>query len=264
MYKKPNSFGQLPNDNDLRDLPPDLWPRFPREGPYKRDLDAPADRGVAPPQIGNAIYLSRSLIGQTIVVGTTPVLLVRSTVLWPWIVLNPSQSVGLTSSVTGFSGTASTGDLTAPGIGVAGFESAHLHLNVTAMTGGALWDIYAQTFDSISGVWMDSQAVFTNIAATGSYYAFPNTFGIATDLRFRYVRTAGAGTLTNSIGVALKVGSGGSSTGLAQVIYVGGEGVTTVSGFPILEGTSLTFVIEEGVELWAVAATTLNARLFML
>jgi hypothetical protein len=212
--------------------------------------------------MGDAIYLTRNLVGQTVTVGTTPTLLIRSSYAWPFMVLNPSRSLGLTTVVTGFSGTATDGDVTA-GIGVAGFEQVHLHLNVTD-AGASTYTITTQTYDAVSLQWIDSQDVFTGVSAIGSQYADIGSLGVATDLRFKFTRTVGVGNITCSIGVVLKNGIGGSSAGLAQTVFLGGPNVTTVSGFPLLEGNRQTFIIGENVELWGVAYTNIDVRIFML
>jgi hypothetical protein len=257
--------------NDIYGLPPDLWPRRivqtgvvgERALAEAARLSDASDRNPQIPYPGYAIWVSRGLIGRVATVGTTPVLLVREPYTTPTLILNPSQSVGLTTTVTGWSGVAANGQLT-PSFGVAGFENVHLHLNVTAIGGADSWDIYAQTYDSISGQWMDSQVVFAAVTAVGRTYSYAGAFGVATDMRFRFAQTAGVANIACSIGATLKLGAGGSSSGLAQVVYLGGAGVTTVSGYPILEGQSQVFVTGENVELWGVANTNINIRLFTL
>lgn len=256
--EKPLTVGEV-----YRDLPPDLWPRVPRAGEGYGEPRA-TDRQIAPPYMGDAIYLSRNLQGRIFTVTTTPTLLVDSAFAWPYLVLNPSKTTGLTTTVTGFSGTvaAAGNSQTTPGsIGVSGFYAGHFHLDVTAVTG--TWDIVAQSYDSISAKWFDVQTIFAGVAATGSYYASVGTMGIATDLAFRWNPTA-AGSLTFSLGAVLKGGLGGSSAGLAQVVYLGSQGVTTTSGFPLLESQKQAFIIGEGVQLWAVAGTSIDIRVFML
>lgn len=248
-----------------RDLPPDLWPRVAREGVSTQagygDPSAP-NRVAAPPYMGDAIYLTRNLQGRTITITTIPTLLVDSAYAWPYLVLNPSKTTGLTTTVTGFSGTVvAAGNSQATSIGVSGFYAAHYQLDVTAVTG--TWDIIAQSYDAISAKWFDTQTIFAGVAATGSYYASAGTLGIATDLAFRWNPTA-AGSLTFSLAAVLKGGLGGSSAGLAQVVYLGGSGVTTTSGFPLLESQKQSFIIPEGVQLWGVATTNIDIRVFML
>jgi len=212
--------------------------------------------------MGDAIYLTRNLQGRTVTVGTTPVLLVDSAFAWPYLILNPSKTTGLTTTVTGFSGTVSAaGNSQSSPIGVSGFYAGHFHLDVTAVTG--TWDIIQQSYDSISGKWFDVQTVFSGVASPGSYYASVGTMGIATDLAFRWNPTV-AGSMTFSLAAVLKGGLGGSSAGLSQVVYLGGENVSTVAGYPLLEGHKQAFIIPEGVQLWGVAATNIDIRVFML
>lgn len=256
---KPLTVGEV-----YRDLPPDLWPRVPRGLPSGYGGPKEVDRSIPPSFMGDAIYLTRNLSGRVFTITTTPTLLIDSSYAWPYLVLNPSKTVGLSTTVTGFSGTviAAGNSQTTPGsIGVSGFYSAHYHLDVTAVTG--TWDIIAQSYDSISGKWMDTQTIFAGVAATGQYYAGVGTLGLVTDLAFRWNPTA-AGSLTFSLAAVLKGGLGGSSAGLAQVAYLGGPGVSTTFGFPLLEGQKQSFIIGENVQLWAVAGTSIDIRVFML
>jgi hypothetical protein len=259
--------------NNYRHLPPDLWPRsinvggevnrMTPIGNVSKISEQAGVREYPTAGLGEGIVLTRNLIGQAFTIGTAPVRLVQASYQWPYLVLNPTTSVGLTTSVTGFNGTATNG-ATSTAVGVSGFDEIHLILNVTGITGGDSWDIYLQAFDPINSLWVDSQAVFTGIIATGTSYSFPGSFGVATDIRFRFDRTVGVGNLTCTITEILKNGIGGSLAGLSQAVYLGGPNVTTVSGFPLLEGQKQTFVISEGVELWAVAATTITIRVFQL
>ena len=259
--EKPLTVGEV-----YRDLPPDLWPRVPRAGEPSSGYGEPkaSDRQSAPPYMGDAIYLSRNLQGRVFTVTTTPTLLIDSAFAWPYLILNPSKTTGLTTTVTGFSGTvvaAGNSQVTPGSIGVSGFYAGHYQLDVTAVTG--TWDIIAQSYDVISAKWFDTQTIFAGVAATGQYYASVGTLGIATDLAFRWNPTA-AGSLTFSLAAVLKGGLGGSSAGLAQVVYLGSQGVTTTSGFPLLEGQKQPFIIPEGVQLWGVAGTNIDIRVFML
>ncbi|HDK42888.1 MAG TPA: hypothetical protein ENG87_05895 [Candidatus Pacearchaeota archaeon] len=261
-----------------RDLPPDLWPRIAEdkgssvlkpslpERRFVRSLPTTVNKAnrESPSRLntGNSMYLTRNLVGRVVSVGTDPVLLIDSPYTHPYMILNPSTSVGLTTTVTGYSGIASNNDVSSS-FGVSGFRSVHLTLDVTSIDAATTWDIYAQSYDSISGKWADTQIVFS-ISSTGTSYAFIDSLGVGTDIRFKFVRTAGTGTLTNSIGCILKNGIGGSSAGLAQSVYIGGPGISTSSGYPILEGQEKIFTIEESVQLWAVANVTINIHIFQL
>ena len=259
--------------NKYKHLPPDLFPRRLNVGeptermtPSQAAALSPTVEGVRDyptAGFGEGLILTRNLVGRAFTVGTAPTLLISSPYQWPYLVLNPSTTIGLTTTVTGFSGAVVNGT-TSPSIGVSGVNQVHLILDVTAIVAANTWDIYLQAFDGISGTWVDTQAVFVGVAATGQIYAFPNSFGIGTDMRFRFAQTAGVGGMTCSIGVIMKEGLGGSLAGLSQALYLGGPNVTTTSGFPLLEGVSKTFVISEGVELWGVASTNINVRIFQL
>lgn len=254
-----------PNPQNYEGLPPDLFPRAIREGELRRGPVSTerAKRDEPAGYLGEAIFLSRNFVGQTITVTTSPTLLIKESYDWPYIILNPSRSIGLTSSVTALASGVVSNGATTSSFAVSGVNQVHLIADVTAIGGAASWDVYSQILDPVSGNWADTQIVFT-LTATGTTYAFPNKFGVGTDMRFRFDRTAGAGTITVSIGTILKEGTGGNNAGLAQVVYLGGPGVSTVSGFPLLEGTYQPFVVGENVELYGVANTNIDIRLFKL
>ena len=254
-------------------LPPDLLPKDVYSGDgqtthsYMKESDPKqvADRHIPPRYAtGNAILLSRALNCDKITIGTSPVQIVKAPSTWPYLILNPSASVGLTTTITGHASSAETaaGNTQSVSIGVAGHQSVHLHTIVTAITG--TWDLFTQSYDSVSGTWVDVQAILSGLTSTVSQYDNLNSMGIATDLAFRWVPTV-AGSMTFSIGVVLKDGIGGSGNGLANTIYLGGQNVTTISGYPLLSGNRETFILEEGLDLYAIAAQTgLSISVFRL
>jgi len=58
----------------------------------------------------------------------------------------------------------------------------------------------------------------------------------------------------------------GSSTGLANTIWVGGPDVNSTTGFPILEGKDLKLFVMPNTELYAVSdiSAGINMRVFDL
>lgn len=206
--------------------------------------------------------LKRTMIPRSITIGTTPTQVILSKSLKGYLILNQSSALA--------SGTPSTGTLLASAarsadgnsqsspLGVANYSSAHLYLDITANTGGTI-DIYIQSQDPASGNWCDSGLIFANtdtLSAVGTYYAYIGSNGLASQLAARWdVLTAG--TFTFSIGYVLKDALPGSSAGVARTVYLGSNnGVTTASGFPLLEGQSWAFYMEQNSELWAVAQTS--------
>lgn len=207
------------------------------------------------------IYLSRNMIGSVVSVGTSPTLLLKTPITWPHIILNPARLQGITKIETGYSGTiTATTNTQADYIEVSGYESAHLSLVVTACTGE--WAIHQQSYDSISATWLTIQTVFT-VTSTGSEYALLGQMGIAERLAFNIEETS-AGSLTFTLGIALKGGSGTGSISFSNVIYLGGPNVTTVAGLPLLPGERQSFIVGAGVEVYGVATATTEARVFSL
>lgn len=139
----------------------------------------------------------------------------------------------------------------------------HLFLDVTAVPGGgATLDIFSQALDPVTLKWADVQNIFTGITATGTYYIDIGNLGLATDFAIRW--SISAGNFTFSLGYVLKEGLPGTSNGVSKTIYLGNSGVTTTSGYPLLEGQVLPVYLRENTELWAVAAASLDLRIFEL
>lgn len=253
---------------DIKGLRPYLWPRKVYSGQMAAAIEPPPDqirRDISPPQIGDYIYIGRGFQGRAVTITTTPTLIQISQFTWPYLILNPSASIGLTSYGTIYTGNiAAAGNSQATPIGVANYLNAHYFLNVTAAAGGASYDFIQQAYDPVTGAWFDVQTVFAAVAAVGNYYANVATLGTAINMAFRWAVVA-AGTLTCTLSYVLKDGVGGTSSGLVQTVYLGSSNaVNTTSGFPILEGERYTFLLEEGVELWGVAAADVTIRVFSL
>jgi hypothetical protein len=57
----------------------------------------------------------------------------------------------------------------------------------------------------------------------------------------------------------------GTSAGATQTIFVGGAGVSPVSGYPLLAGQEKPFYLEENVKLYAVTSgANLDMNIFEL
>ncbi|MBT9168128.1 MAG: hypothetical protein DDT19_01473 [Syntrophomonadaceae bacterium] len=255
-----------------RGLPADLWPRPVFEGVSgvrraKPDAEIrPPSRAVPPPHLGNAIYLSKTFAGYPVTVTTIPTLIIESSYASPYMIINPSRSLGLSAAVTGFSGLVSaSGNSQSVPIGVASFEEAHIHLTINSFVGTGSYEIITRTFDSVTTTWKDSQVIFSgiNLAYTNPLYAYIGKLGVATDLAFRWI-LLGSATMNFTLTVVLKGGSGMGSLGFANSVFLGGSGVTIQSGFPLLPGGKQNFIIGENVELWGVADVTSTIRVFVL
>ena len=209
--------------------------------------------------------LDKGLIGRAVTVGTTATRIIQAQFLRGYRILNPSTIVGTTAFGTLLTSASrsATGNTQADSLGVANYRDLHLFLNVTAVPGGgATLDINTQALDPASLNWVSIQNIFTGITSTGTYYANVGSLGLTTD--FAIAWTISSGNFTFSIGYVLKEGLPGTSNGISKTIYIGNSGVTTNSGFPLLEGQSLPFFLRENTELWAIAAESLELRIFEL
>jgi hypothetical protein len=71
-------------------------------------------------------------------------------------------------------------------------------------------------------------------------------------------------TLTG-FGFVLKEGLPGTSSGVSQTIFIGGSGVTSTAGYPILSGEQKQFYLLENVNLYAVTnGPSLSLNVFEL
>lgn len=209
------------------------------------------------------IYLSRNIMSEVVSVGTSPTLIVQPPQTWPYLIQNPARLQGITKVETGYSGTL-TADANTQStyIDVGGFEVAHLHLVISAITGE--WDVYFQSYDSISASWLDVQRTFAALTATtDSQYAMIGPLGIAERLAFRFVEVS-AGSITLKLGVTLKGGTGSGVLDFSNVVYLGGNSVTTTAGLVLLPGAEKNFMIGANVGLWGVATETTELRVSSL
>jgi len=250
------------------EVPPDLYPRVVREGIMAAPRVVEQARRDIPPlpyNTGTAIYLGRGFQGRSVAVGTVPAVIIPGGQAWPYLILNPSRSVGLTNygDVQNTLTTAVAGNSQAAPIGVANYLTLRFMLEVTANAG--TWDFIAQTRNPMSGTWVDTQTIFAGIvAATANLYADVGGFGNDVDLAVRWNPVA-PGAITFRLSYVLKEGTIGSGAGAAQTLFIGpNDGVSTVAGFPILEGNKETFILGEGVEVWGVGFSTFNINIFQL
>lgn len=254
-------------------LPIDLFPRELTDRditPTGGAMGTPYDSGALVSKIANDTgmlvatqSIDRGLIGRSVTVGTDPVRIIQATYPRAYIIMNPSLIVGGTAvgTIAASALRAVDGNSQADAIGVANYRDLHLFLDVTATAAGTL-DVYAQALDPVSLNWADTQLLYSGIATTGTFYANPGSLGLATDLALRWVITGGS--LTFSIGYVLKEGLPGTGAGVGKTLYIGNSGVSVEAGFPLLEGQSRAFFMKENTELWAVANTSLDLRVFEL
>lgn len=181
---------------------------------------------------------------------------------WPrgYIIINPAELTGFTSTVTFFPLAArAIGVYTSPAFNVSGVDTARIFLDITASAGTLTVD--AQTQDPLSGNWAVSQAdIFAGASAIGTYYASIGPLGV--DRNIRMVATVAVGAITFSVSGLLK---GGSITPTGSTVYIGDVNVTTVAGYPILPGHREYFWLGDDVELYAISPTEpMTLKVFQL
>jgi hypothetical protein len=218
------------------------------------------------------LQISRPPKTTQITVLTVPTLILPPPHEWPYLISNPSLAVGLTTSYTWtLAGVIASGNTQANPFGVANYLNCQFHINITNITGAATWDIWYQSRDPFTGNWGDVQTIAIGLSA--ALAPFPVTypvpvgnFGIVTDLCLRYVKTGGApaDALTATITATLKEGIGGSSTGLARTIYLGGDDVTINTGLEIREGGKEIVKLGPDITLYAIAGTPIPIKVFTL
>ena len=214
--------------------------------------------------------LRKTMTPRVVSVGTTPVKVIDvKGATKGYLIINKSSESNqvassgiLVPSLNYPSSTSSDGSF----VGVSNFLNLHLYLDITNTTGAGRMDWYLRS-RMPQGGFIDAQLVFPDtdiLGVVGSYYAYVGQNGVATDISMRWQLLSGT-SVEFSVGYVLKEGLPGSASGTSRTIYLGGNnGVTTVSGFPLIEGQSWAMYMEQNSELWAVAETTVNLNIFEL
>ena len=275
-----SEFGNIelingPASLEYPDIPVDMYPRVVDN--YKRNADGsltPTDGVVDPLSllleriandtgvIASTSLLRRGLLGRTVTITTTPQLIINAEYLRGYIILNPNELAGATSAGTILASALRSGTGQSSALGVANFLSGHFFIDITAVAGGGTVALDLEVLDPASGNWAVSQTIFAASGTLGTTYVYVGELGIPTDARIAW--NIAAGSVTFSVGYVLKNGLIGTSAGISQTIYIGGPGVTTVSGFPLLNGQSQKFFLQENLQLFAVADATLPLKIFEL
>ena len=268
-------FSYGPKALDERDVPVDLRQRLIRPG-----MPGYGESGVGPGgvpdfsqlindvhSIAGVFVLRRGLIGRVVTVTSAPQLIIQQNEVGGrgYLLLNPAGVVGLTATGTLFSSTTLVGatTLTSGSVGVANFKTARFFVVATFVAGAGPVTFDLQSLDPVSGTYITTQTLWSLIA-TGSDYADVGTLGIDTDFQMLVTVPAGT-TITFTVGYVLKDGLAGTSAGVSQTIFVGGGGVSSVSGYPLLAGNEKPFYFMENVAMYAVTAgPSLNMNIFEL
>jgi hypothetical protein len=213
--------------------------------------------------IQSTLVLDRGLIGRVVTITTTPQRIIRAEFLRGYIFLNPATVAGLTSAGTILALAERSGTTNSDAQGVANFLEGHFWLDITVAPGGADdVTIRLQALDPASLNYADVQDLMVE-TDVGTFYGSTGQLGLGTDFRIQAI-VSGAASATFSVGFVLKNGLIGTSTGVNQSIFLGGKGVTTVAGYPLLEGKEKGWYFTENTELYAVAAAELPLRIFEL
>jgi hypothetical protein len=206
--------------------------------------------------LGSMRIIGRGVTTRSISITNQPTRIMQTSSPQGITIINPTPTIGLTSSFALYpAGTLfnATGNSQLTPIGVANYDSMHLFITVTGVGGGGNINVIAQAKDELTGAWVDVQDIVpAGITAAGTYYGFFSGLGIASNFALRWTDNGGGGSMTASIGYTLKNGLGGTSSGTANTVYIGGNGVSQYSGYPILEGQFRDFNLRENVDLFGV------------
>lgn len=224
------------------------------------------------------IYLRRNFLGRDVTVGTIPVLIHNAVKTQNIIIENPARGAGAipttfglhTNQVIAAPGVAGNTNLTPTA--VANYLYMHLCLHITAIGAGNTWSFINQVQDPISLLWVDSQvliaAVTPAVVATwtnAEFYANILTFGVGTQYALRWTHDVGALGIDFTLSYVLKFGTIGSPGGLSQDIFIGpNTGVSLTSGYPIPVSSREYFQVEEGTQIWGIAAVATNINVLEL
>lgn len=262
-----HEFNHGPQPVHPRDVPIDLRERYirpgtgPGIGPDGVPTGVPVDfsqmvRDVH--SIAGVFTLRRGLLGRVETITSTPRLIIQCQEVGGrgYLLLNPAGVVGLTAQGTIFSaGTNLVGAVTlaSGALGVANFNTARFTVKAVFNAGAGPVDIDLQTLDPVDGVtWITTQTIFS-LTATGNDYVNVGGLGIDVDARI-FVTVPLGTTITFDMGFVLKDGLEGTSAGATQSIFLGGAGVSPVSGYPLLAGKERPFYFEENVSMYAVTS----------
>lgn len=207
--------------------------------------------------------ITRGSVGRVIPITTTPTLIYRSSQPSIILITNPTTSIGASPAGSLLSNNTtinSNGNTQATIVGVANYNSAQLVLNVSALSGKPVVDFYTQAQDPVTLQWLDTQLAFSSISNTGKYYANIGGYGLASRLAIRWDFVI-TGSMILGISYILKDGTGGTSVGTSQTIYLGNDGVAVNSGYPLLENTEKIFEFGDKGDLYGVAETNVNIRI---
>ena len=195
--------------------------------------------------------ISSGIITRSVVIGTTPTLIILSPEPRACTIINPTPAVGLTTTATFFSSAiSSAGNSQVSPVGVSNYDSMHFFASVTNAS-GLILNLITQVQSPVTDNWIDVQdLVPAGITTNGDIYVALANFGIVTQFAVRWTIT---GSCTLSLGYALKGGLGGSSQGSVNTVFLGNVGVSLNAGYPLLEGQYRDYNFLENAGMYGIA-----------
>lgn len=273
-----HEFNHGPQPLHSRDIPIDLRERYIRHdvpgggiGPDGLPVPGTPDFSQLIHDVHNiagVTTLRRGLLGRVETITSVSRLIISQLEIEGrgYLLLNPAGVVGLTAQGTIFSSTTLVGatTLASGALGVANFNTGRFMVKATFVAGAGPVTFDLQTLDPVDGItWIPSQTIF-NLVATGNEYVNVGGLGIDVDARI-FVTVPIGTTITFTVGFVLKDGLEGTSAGATQTIFLGGAGVSPVSGYPLLAGQEKPFYLEEKVLMFAVTSgPSLDMNIFEL
>lgn len=266
-------LGYGPSPLPITEIPGDLLPRFIQGGMQRAGMPGGAGGGDLSQliydvhSIAGVLRLERGLLGRVVTLTSTPQEIINCQDMGGrgYLILNPAGATGLTTTGTLISSQTLVGatTLTSGSLGVANYDTLRFWVEATFVAGVGPVTFDWQTRNPVTGTYITSQTVF-NLAATGNAYASIGALGVDTDGQMLVTVPAGT-TITFSVGYCLKDGLEGTSAGASQTIFIGGPGVTSQAGYPILNGKEKQFYLRENVSLWGVTSgASLDVNIFEL
>lgn len=249
-----------------KSLPPEFFQRFRPRLPKPLTEEQWIQREMLENSrmLSSTFVLDRGLTGISTSVTNTAIRVIQARSLKGYILANPTVSTGKATSGTlvasGARAAGASGNTQSASLDVSDYTQIRLFLDISANASANVVAIGVQSQDPVSGNWANAQLdVFSSPTAVGTYYASIGSLGVDENLATSWSVSSVGGTTTFSLGYILKDASGAFS--LSNVVYLGGPGVTTSSGYPLIEGHELRFYLKPNVELWAVSSVAAGLAL---
>jgi len=183
-----------------------------------------------------------------------------------YYIINPTDFVGVTTSVVLFDGTATeSGNTQSDPLGVSSFLNLHLHINITNADGE--WEFVAQSRDPYSGEWANVKTLLNYSSGFGvatAYYFYLGKDGICTEFALAWNLLSDSGYIDFSATATLKDEIRGPSYGLGRCVFIGDKTITPETGLPLPEGWGLKIFPDPDIDIYAIAFSERNIQVFWL